>query len=87
MARQPFRLVFVGAHYELHLLVGQMIFVTAGTRHGFTARRAADLEEWHGCMVLSGRHILDSDSQHCRALVASGVGPCGSCDFPFGYRE
>ena len=56
VARLPVGLVLVGAHYQLHLLVAQVIFVTAGTSHGFTPRRAADLEEWQSCMELSRRY-------------------------------
>ena len=56
VARLPVGLVLVGAHYQLLLLVAQVIFVTAGTSPGFTARRAADLEEGQSCMVLSRRH-------------------------------
>ena len=33
--------MLVGAHYQPHLLVAQVIFVTAGTSHGFPIRRAA----------------------------------------------
>ena len=40
----------------LHLLVAQVIFVTAVTSHGFNPRRAADLEEWQSCMELSRRY-------------------------------
>ena len=56
MARLPVWLVLVEAHYQLHLLVAQVIFVTEGTRYGFTARRAAELEEGQSCMVLSWRY-------------------------------
>ena len=89
VARLPVGLVLVGAHYQLHLLVAQVIFVTAGTGHGFTARRAADLEEGQSCMALSRRQTpsLDSNAPHCRALVGGGVGPCGSCVFLSGHRE
>ena len=54
--RLPVGLVFVEAKYQLHLLVAQVIFVTAGTSHGFTTKRAADLVEGQDCMVLSRRH-------------------------------
>ena len=56
MARLPVGFVLVGAHYQLHLLVEQVIFVTAGTSHGFNTRRAADLDEGQACMVLSRRN-------------------------------
>ena len=36
---------------------GTVIFVTTGTSRGFTARRAAALEEGQDCMVLSRRHL------------------------------
>ena len=57
----------------LHLLVAQVIFVTAGTSHGFTTRRAADLEERQDCMVLSGRHRALTAMPHIAELWL-GVG-------------
>ena len=72
-ARLPVGLVLDGAHYQLHLLVVQVIFVTAGTSCGFTARRAADLEEGHDCMVLSRRHrALTAMSQIVKLWLGVG---------------
>ena len=68
MARLPVELVLVGAYYQLHLLVTQVIFVNAGTSHGFTARRAADLEEGQSCMVLSQRHRVVTAMPHIPEL-------------------
>ena len=73
VARLPVGLVLVGAHYQLHLLVAQVIFVTAGTGHGFTARRAADLEEGQSCMALSRRHRALTAMPHIAELWL-GVG-------------
>ena len=73
MARLPVWLVLVEAHYQLHLLVAQVIFVTEGTRYGFTARRAAELEEGQSCMVLSWRYRALTAMPHIAELWL-GVG-------------
>ena len=68
MARLPVGLVLVEAHYQLHLLVAQVIFVTEGTRYGFTARRAAELEERQSCMALSWRYRALTAKPHIPEL-------------------
>ena len=73
VARLPVGLLLVGAHSQLHLLVAQVIFVTAGTSHSFTARRSADLEEGKDCMVLSRRHQASTAIPHIAELWL-GVG-------------
>ena len=73
VARLPVELVLFGAHYQLHLLVAQVIFVNAGTSHGFTARRAADLEEGQNCMALSPRHRAVT-AMACIPELSLGVG-------------
>ena len=73
VATLPVGLVLVGAHYQLHLLVAQVIFVTAGTSPGSTARRAADLDEGQSCMVLSRRYRALTAMSHIAELWL-GVG-------------
>ena len=53
VARVPVGLMLVGAHYQPHLLVAQVIFVTAGTNHGFPIIRAA----LHLLLVLLGQLV------------------------------
>ena len=86
VAGLPVGLVLVGAHYQLHLLVTQVIFVTAGTSHGFTAGRSADFKEGQSC-IEPETPSLDNNALHCRALVGGGVAPCGNCMVLSGHRE
>ena len=73
VARLPVGLVLVWVHYQLQLLVAQVIFVTAGTSRGFNARREVELKEGQGCMVLSQRHRA-STAMTCIAELSLAVG-------------
>ena len=84
-ARLPVRLVLVGAHYQLHLLVVQVICYCWYQLWLYRKKssRPRGRARLHG--VEQETPSLDSNVPDCRALVGGGLGPCGSFVFLSGH--